>query len=253
MRTRVTAAVAVALLTTLSWASPALAHAVISPASVPPGVETTFQVQIPHGCAPGEPPPPPGTEVSPTTEVAVEIPDAVTVSFATAPGGWQVDTSGGVISYSGGVLADGDPGAFAFTATVAGAEGDELPFRVFQGCEEGEYRWVGDAGSDTPAPVVTISAGGLATEEPTATEATAEPTATEATDEPTATEAAPATEPTAIDHHGDEAGVAATEISVEEAGTGEGPLVAAVATLGVLLLVGGGALLARTRDGANHH
>ena len=141
----------------LLMSSAALAHAVLQPGNAPAGEATEFQVLIPHGCAPGEPPPPPGTEVADTTLVSVEIPDGVTVEGAEEVDGFTLEVTDTEITWSDGVLENEDPGEFFFTAVLDGEDGTEIAFNVFQECTEDlSYRWSGDGDSATPAPVVTV-------------------------------------------------------------------------------------------------
>ena len=104
----------------LLMSSAALAHAVLQPGNAPAGEATEFQVLIPHGCAPGEPPPPPGTEVADTTLVSVEIPDGVTVEGAEEVDGFTLEVTDTEITWSDGVLENEDPGEFFFTAVLDG-------------------------------------------------------------------------------------------------------------------------------------
>ncbi len=141
----------------LLMSSAALAHAVLQPGNAPAGEATQFQVLIPHGCAPGEPPPPPGTEVADTTLVSVEIPDGVTVEGAEEVDGFTLEVTDTEITWSDGVLENEDPGEFFFTAVLDGEDGTEIAFNVFQECTDDlSYRWSGDGDSATPAPVVTV-------------------------------------------------------------------------------------------------
>lgn len=141
----------------LLWSSAALAHAVLSPANAPAGAATQFQVLIPHGCAAGEPPPPPGTEVADTRLISVEIPDGVTVEGAEEVEGFTLEVTDTEVTWSDGILENEDPGEFFFTAVLDGEDGTNVAFSVYQECtDELSYRWSGDSDSPTPAPVVTI-------------------------------------------------------------------------------------------------
>lgn len=164
-----TALLAVLAVATLSLAAaPALAHSAIAPAEAPAGVPTEFTLTVPHGCAPGEPPPAPGEQVAPTTEIALRLPPGASLEEAAAPPGWNADPSTAegrdIIAWTGGRLAPEEAGRFTFTATLYGGEGDQVPLEVFQGCTEGAYRWIqvpgedGDRGDlDQPAPVVLLT------------------------------------------------------------------------------------------------
>lgn len=141
----------------LLWSTAAFAHAVLQPAGAPAGQATEFQVLIPHGCSEGEPPPPPGVEVANTRLVSVEIPEGVTVESAADAEGFTPEVTDTEVTWSGGDLENGDPGQFFFTATLDGADGDEITFPVYQECtDELDYRWTGAPDDPTPAPVVTV-------------------------------------------------------------------------------------------------
>lgn len=163
-------AVIVAVAAVLLTPSPARAHGAIAPAEAPAGVATDFTLTIPHGCAPGEPPPAPGEEVAPTIEIALRLPPGATLENAAAPTGWNADPSSAegrdIIAWSGGRLAPDDVGRFTFTATLYGDEDAQVPLEVFQGCTEGAYRWVEVEGADEdgegdpleqPAPLVRLT------------------------------------------------------------------------------------------------
>ena len=155
--TRVLAVLA-ALALSLLWSTAAFAHAVLDPGNAPAGEVTTFQVLIPHGCAPGEPPPPPGVEVEPTTLVSVEIPEGMMVESAEGFGDFTAEVTDTEIVWSGGSLENGDIGEFFFDAMLMGEEGEEIAVNVFQECDELSYRWVGAPNDAEPAPRVTVGA-----------------------------------------------------------------------------------------------
>ena len=143
----------------LLMSTAAFAHAVVQPGNAPAGEATRFQVLIPHGCSEGEPPPAPGEEVLNTRLVSVEIPDGVTVDGAEDAPGFTTEVTDTEITWSDGDLGNGEPGEFYFTATLDGADGDSIPFNVYQECsDELAYRWTGDHDAATPAPVVTVGA-----------------------------------------------------------------------------------------------
>ena len=221
------AAVVVTALLVVLPATGAAAHSALEPREIPAGSATDFTLTIAHGCTPGEPPPDAGEEISPTIEVAVRFPvDARDVEPLPAPG-WEVTTTREgdrrVVTWQGGEIPTDDIGTFGFTATLYGDEGDELAFEVFQGCLEGEYRWIevdeDDSGDplEQPAPTVVLTSsqpappepipaatavsGAPATTEPaspsTSTDAPTTPMPAEATPTPTEVTAAPTPTPAA--------------------------------------------------------
>ncbi|MBV9076494.1 MAG: DUF1775 domain-containing protein [Methylobacteriaceae bacterium] len=131
-------------------------------------------LQVTHGC-----------EGSPTTRVAVTIPEGVVAArpmpkpgwtvatergpYARAYPGWHGDLSEGVkeITWSGGSLPDDLFDEFTFSALISDAfrPGETVYFPVVQTCASGEHRWVeipaaGRSARDlqSPAPSVVIAA-----------------------------------------------------------------------------------------------
>ena len=140
----------------LLWSTAAFAHAVLQPAAAPAGEATEFQLLIPHGCSEGEPPPPPGSEVVDTRLISLEIPEGVTIDSVAEVEGFEIEQTDEAITWTG-TLVNEDPGHLFFTATVDGEDGTEVPFNVYQECnDELSYRWTGDHDAATPAPVVTV-------------------------------------------------------------------------------------------------
>lgn len=154
-RRRLTALLA-GLMLPLLWSTAAFAHAVLQPAAAPAGEATEFQLLIPHGCSEGEPPPPPGSEVVDTRLISLEVPEGVTIDAVADVEGFEIEQTDEAVTWTG-TLAHEDPGELFFTATVDGEDGTEVPFNVYQECnDELNYRWTGDHDAATPAPVVTV-------------------------------------------------------------------------------------------------
>ncbi|WP_341251020.1 DUF1775 domain-containing protein [Euzebya pacifica] len=154
-RRRLTALLA-GLMLPLLWSTAAFAHAVLQPAAAPAGEATEFQLLIPHGCSEGEPPPPPGSEVVDTRLISLEIPEGVTIDAVADVEGFEIEQTDEAVTWTG-TLANEDPGELFFTATFDGEDGTEVPFNVYQECnDELNYRWTGDHDAATPAPVVTV-------------------------------------------------------------------------------------------------
>ncbi|MEO2105028.1 MAG: DUF1775 domain-containing protein [Actinomycetota bacterium] len=144
------------LMLPLLWSTAAFAHAVLQPAAAPAGEATEFQLLIPHGCSEGEPPPPPGSEVVDTRLISLEVPEGVTIDAVADVEGFEIEQADEAVTWTG-TLAHEDPGELFFTATFAGEDGSEVPFNVYQECnDELNYRWTGDHDAATPAPVVTV-------------------------------------------------------------------------------------------------
>ena len=154
-RRRLTALLA-GLMLPLLWSTAAFAHAVLQPAAAPAGEATEFQLLIPHGCSEGEPPPPPGSEVVDTRLISLEVPEGVTIDAVADVEGFEIEQTDEAVTWTG-TLANEDPGELFFTATFDGEDGTEVPFNVYQECnDELNYRWTGDHDAATPAPVVTV-------------------------------------------------------------------------------------------------
>lgn len=156
LRRPFTALGAAAVLVVLT-AAPASAHIHPDPAEIPEGEATTVALGIEHGC-----------DDSPTTAVAVQLPDGAEVS-AVAKSGWAVDSSDGTVTWTaqaGNELPTDEAGEFELELTPAvGTEGDTLYLKTVQTCETGELRWIADWDGegeepDNPAPSVVVLAAG---------------------------------------------------------------------------------------------
>ena len=156
LRRPFTALGAAALLVVLT-AAPASAHIHPDPAEIPEGEATTVGLGIEHGC-----------DDSPTTAVAVQLPDGAEVS-AVAKSGWAIDSSDGTVTWTaqaGNELPSDEADEFELELTPdAGTEGDTLYLKTVQTCETGELRWIAEWDGegeepDNPAPSVTVLAAG---------------------------------------------------------------------------------------------
>lgn len=153
---------ALSLVLLLALPMAALAHPGLDPDEVPPGQQTIATMVIPHGCD-AEGGVPEEGEASPTTEVAVEVPGGIESITPAEKEGWElsVDEQGGAVvswTWSAAGGATTDVIEFEITFTAAGAEDENIYFPVFQGCEEGSYRWIGtpEREAENPAMVLTI-------------------------------------------------------------------------------------------------
>ncbi|MCB1016165.1 MAG: DUF1775 domain-containing protein [Acidimicrobiales bacterium] len=142
----------------VALAAPAAAHVHPSPSQIPAGETTTVGLGISHGC-----------DDSPTTEVAVQLPDGLDGASAVARSGWAVETADGTATWTarpGNELASDEEAEFEIELTPADeAEGDTLFLKTVQTCEEGELRWIAEWDGegeepDNPAPSVTVLAVG---------------------------------------------------------------------------------------------
>lgn len=170
---RLPAALAVAVLALVALAGPASAHVTIAEREQTAGAYTALTFQVGHGC-----------EGSPTTEIAIQVPEGVNDVTPGIVPGWDVEIEveqlddpvegshgdavterEAVVVYTG-TLPDGFRQTFPIGLQVpADAEGT-LYWPVVQTCEEGEHRWIqipaeGEDGEelDEPAPSITVAAG----------------------------------------------------------------------------------------------
>jgi uncharacterized protein YcnI len=172
-------------------AGPAAAHVTISPEQAPAGAYTVLTASVPHGC-----------DGSPTTEVAIQLPEQVLSVTPTRNPFWEVEkvmetldepVTGAhgneitervaqVVYTANEPLPEGVRDSFELSLQVPDAEGETLVFPVVQTCEEGETAWVETAADgdteelEAPAPTLTVLAaegdghGGGATAEDAAAE-----------------------------------------------------------------------------------
>jgi uncharacterized protein YcnI len=178
-----------ALAATALLALPAGAHPFVRGGEAPVDSVTTVSLAMGHGC---------GTEDSgggdPTLEVALEVPEELrVVEVAEDPAyvhAFEVDDDGRIEVITWTAAGDGEPAPdVEFDAVFTGEVGDEVHLRVFQGCEDFAYRWIGtpDEPADDPAVRVTLvtadpDAPAPAPDETTPAEAEATPTRAAGTD-----------------------------------------------------------------------
>ncbi len=158
------AAAALALLV-----APASAHVGTIPSEAPAGSTQVVQFKISHGC-----------DGSPTTRVAVQIPEGVVSVKPQATPGWTIESTVGPITpfdnhgeqvtegvtevvWSGGSLPDDQFMTFGLSATLPDEAGATISFPTVQTCEQGETRWIevaaeGGAEPESPAPAVKLTA-----------------------------------------------------------------------------------------------
>ncbi len=160
----------------LGVAAPAAAHVTITPSSTAAGAFAVLTVSVSHGC-----------DGSPTTEIAISIPEEINAVTPTRNPLWEVekevqqldppvtDAHGNEITERVATvtyttdepLPEGFRDSFELSLQVPDAEGTTLVFPVVQTCEEGESAWIevpaeGESADDLelPAPGFTVTAGG---------------------------------------------------------------------------------------------
>jgi uncharacterized protein YcnI len=231
----------------LGLAAPAGAHISADKATVPAGAYTQVSLTVPHGC-----------EESPTTKIAVEIPESILNAAPQVVAGWDAEATETELAEPV-ESAHGDPvtervSEISWTAQ-AGNElpphfrevftigfqapeevGERLFFKIIQTCTEGETAWIeemaeGDEEPEHPAPFVDVveaeadgHGGGAAEDETATTEPATDDGAEEAATEP----------------------VAASTDS-DDGGSSDGLAIAGL-VLGALGLAAGGTALVKTRS-----
>jgi uncharacterized protein YcnI len=138
---------------TLAAASAAWAHVNVSPEEVPGGGYEKLTVTVP-------------TERDvPTTEVRVEVPEGFTVLGVRPVPGWDYEfeeDAGEIasVTWSGGEIGPREFQEFTLQTTTP-EEAGEYSWNALQTYEGGEVvEWTGPEGSEEPASVVRVAAGG---------------------------------------------------------------------------------------------
>ena len=162
MRTALLAAAAAAV--TLVLASPAFAHAVLSPPVAQAKLDQQFTLSVPTE-----------EEGATTTEVVLTVPDGLAIdSFEASPGWRRSEQASGsgeerairTVTWSGGKVPTGEDAVFRFNGSLASAATVEAAVR--QTYSNGKVvDWSGSEGSETPAPriegVSTLGGGSSST------------------------------------------------------------------------------------------
>jgi periplasmic copper chaperone A len=139
-------------------AAPALAHVSASPDEAPAAGYTFHMFRVPHGC-----------DGSPTTKMAISIPDGVASVKPLEVAGWRIDMAMGPItpydnhgetisegvkevSWTGGPLPDDRVQQFGLSMKMPDKAGETVYFPVVQTCQKGVTRWIDIpvAGQDEP-------------------------------------------------------------------------------------------------------
>lgn len=169
---RLLAAPAAATVVVLSSASPASAHVSISASTTAAGAFTVLTVSVPHGC-----------DGSPTTRVAIQVPDPILAVTPTRNPFWSVearpvrleepvtDAHGSTVTERTGTivytartpLPEGQRDTFQLSLRLPEQAGP-LAFPTIQTCREGSTSWVETAqdGQDPdtlehPAPAIVVT------------------------------------------------------------------------------------------------
>ncbi len=149
------------------------AHVTVTPSTTAAGSYAVLTFSVGHGC-----------EGSPTTKLAIAMPEEIPEVTPTVNPGWDVrkvsetlaepitddhgnevtERTGQVVYTAKTPLPDGFRDTVELSVKLPEAEGETLAFPVVQTCEQGETRWTETAadGQDaeelaSPAPVLTIT------------------------------------------------------------------------------------------------
>lgn len=132
----------------LAAAGTAWAHVEVSPTEVSPGGTEEFTVDVA------------GEKSVPAVEVRLEVPEGFEVTDVGAASGWEGELRDGSIVWSGGEIAEDRAAKFTFEAR-APEEGGEFAWKGFVTYDDGSViEWTGAPGSERPASVVSVGAGG---------------------------------------------------------------------------------------------
>ncbi|HVK29032.1 MAG TPA: YcnI family protein [Nocardioides sp.] len=155
-------------------AGAASAHVTVTPSTTAAGSYTVLTFSVGHGC-----------EGSPTTRIAIQMPEAIPSVTPTINQGWSVrkvseklaepieDAHGNkitervsqVVYTAKAPLADGFRDTFELSVQLPETEGETVTFPVVQTCQKGQTGWIEtpaegqDADElESPAPAFTITA-----------------------------------------------------------------------------------------------
>lgn len=231
IRVVVAVTVAAAATSTAAWAHPGF-----RPPEVPAGQRTEVVLAIAHDCEL------PGGGSSPTTVVEVQVPDSIAEAQPLERDGWTLNLVG---EADGSILraewtrdagtTESEPPEFRLLITPATQESTtSIPWKVYQGCEEGQYRW-GAGSEDEPSVDLTVTPG-TSTPPPASPTSTVSPTSTASTSTtPTTPGSATPTDRETLDNQ---------ELGTETTTSGPPWLLIAAAAI---TLVGGALWLVRAR------
>lgn len=141
-------------------AVPAWGHPGFRPDEVPAGATSEVQLAIAHGCEV------PGGGTSPTTVVEVQVPESIAEVVPLEGAGWTIDTTRDAAGdvrrvewVADEATVEDEPPVFALRVTPdTQASVTRVPWKVYQGCESGAYRW-GAGAEDEPSVNLTVTPG----------------------------------------------------------------------------------------------
>lgn len=156
----------------LATASIASAHVTVTPSTTAAGAYSVLTYSVGHGC-----------DGSPTTKVAIKMPEEIIAVTPTINSGWTVDKQmqklatpvddghGGeytervaqVVYTAKTPLPDGFRDTFELSLKLPETDGEKLVFPVIQTCEKGQTDWTqtyedGQDEPESPAPFIELTA-----------------------------------------------------------------------------------------------
>ena len=132
----------------ITLASPASAHVEAQGETAVDGL-TTVTFSFSHGC-----------NGSPTNSLKVKLPPTTNEVKPENPPSWSSTVDRSQLTWTGGPIADHDPGAFTVTMRLVGTKGETVYLPTVQGCEQGEDPWIEstpDAEADNAAPRIVLA------------------------------------------------------------------------------------------------
>lgn len=130
-------------------ASGALAHVTVEADNPAPGAFTKYTVRVPNE-----------SDTAATAAIEVQFPDGFEPDLVKPVAAWDITIADGVLTVEAGRIPPGQFQEFEFTARNP-ETATVLTFPVVQTYDDGEEaRWVGEPGTDSPAPQVEIVASG---------------------------------------------------------------------------------------------
>lgn len=150
---RVLAVTALAVLGPVALAAPASAHVELRSSTTTAGESAVLELGFEHGC-----------DGSPTTALAVRLPDGVTDVVPGDDPQWVSEQADGVVTFrAASAIPDGRSATVSLSLTLPATAGT-LAFPTIQSCEAGELAWLeGPDGVDAdalefPAPSLEVTA-----------------------------------------------------------------------------------------------
>lgn len=158
------AALSAGLATVALLASPAAsAHVTLANPQAVAGSYVKLVLQVPHGCA-----------GSATRAITVTLPPELLVAKPMPKAGWSIVTettplaqpaqlhgkpvteSTSLIRWEGGKLPNEFFDEFVVFGKLTDQAQGRLAFKTLQTCDKGQVDWSGEAGTESPAPVLTV-------------------------------------------------------------------------------------------------